>query len=89
MKLCYNLQKGDAMSITPDELINGERKFLHDLSNHLVVAQGMGNFVLSSLNKTMPEDAKELQRMGKAMNAVDKIIDLLRERRDFIKSYQD
>ena len=35
----------------PLEVIKEERKFLHDVSNHLLVAQGMGSFV----NKVMNE----------------------------------
>ena len=35
-------EKADGLNL---EIVMAERKFLHDLSNQLVVAQGMGNFV--------------------------------------------
>ena len=33
------------------DTINGERTFLHDVSNQLVIAQGMGSFVLKHLKE--------------------------------------
>jgi len=68
------------------EIIKGERVFLHDLSNSLLVAQGMGGFVVMALKKIVAEDAKEYQRMTKVTKAVDKMIDLVQDRRAVLKS---
>lgn len=73
-------------SISPKELILGERAFLHDLSNQLVIAQGMGSYVMGQLKQKEAADSKEVVRMEKVMKSVDKIIELVRSRRDFIKS---
>ncbi|MCK5882119.1 MAG: hypothetical protein KAG61_00405 [Bacteriovoracaceae bacterium] len=68
------------------ESILHERSFLHDLSNQLVIAQGMGGFVLNSIEKAVDEDSKELQRMRKTVNAIDKMIQMVRDRRDAVRS---
>lgn len=65
-----------------------ERGFLHDISNQLVIAQGMGSFVLSSISKKENEDSKELQRMQKVMKSVDKMIDMVRGRREVVKNLE-
>ena len=69
------------------DLIMGERKFLHDISNQLVIAQGMGSFVLSALEreKGNDPDCKELIRIRKTVTAIDKMITMLRERREIVK----
>jgi len=69
------------------DLIMGERKFLHDISNQLVIAQGMGSFVLSALEREKANDpeSKELIRIKKTVAAVDKMITMVRERRDVVK----
>lgn len=66
--------------------ILAERAFLHDLSNQLVIAQGMGGFVLNAIEKTSGEDSKELQRMRKTIGAIDKMIQMVRERREVVRS---
>lgn len=68
------------------ENILQERAFLHDLSNQLVIAQGMGGFVLSTIEKTATDESKELQRMRKTINAIDKMIQMVRERREVVRS---
>lgn len=68
------------------DMILAERAFLHDLSNQLVIAQGMGGFVLNAIEKTSGEDSKELQRMRKTIAAVDKMIQMVRERREVVRS---
>ena len=62
-----------------------ERTFLHDVSNQLVVAQGMANFVFGKLKKEKEEGSKELERMGKAVRAVESIIELVKARREKLK----
>ena len=48
------------MSDSSDQPKSAERVFLHDLSNQLVVAQGMGGYVLGRLKKKDDVDPKEL-----------------------------
>lgn len=70
----------------PLEVIKEERKFLHDVSNHLLVAQGMGSFVNKVMNENFAEDTKEAQRSKKVMDALDKIIELVKARRECLHS---
>ena len=76
------------MAETVKEMALEERKFLHDLSNQLVVAQGMGNI---ALKKIITEDENQidsnvLEKLEKSMKAVDKMIVLLKERRTTLHS---
>ncbi|MCB9060363.1 MAG: hypothetical protein H6622_02440 [Halobacteriovoraceae bacterium] len=64
-----------------------ERQFLHDISNQLVIAQGMGSFVLSTLEKQEDVDEKLLKRMEKSINAIEKMIQMVKDRRDVLKSH--
>lgn len=75
------------MDKTVQELAQEERKFLHDLCNHLVVAQGMGSVVLKGLNAQKDVvDPKVLERMEKALKAVEKMMVLTKERRSVLHS---
>ena len=67
------------------DVIKGERVFLHDLSNSLLVAQGMGSFVLTALEKEFDEEDKIVIRMQKSTKAVDKMIDLINARRAVLR----
>ena len=71
-----------------EEVALTERKFLHDMSNHLVVAQGMGNIALKNLKQDdeLSIDPKVLERLEKSLKAVDKIIVLVKERRQVLHS---
>ncbi len=73
----------------PVEVINEERKFLHDVSNHLLVAQGMGSYLDKIIADQYPEDSKEAQRSKKALSAVNKIIELVKERRDSLHAVSE
>lgn len=64
-----------------NEIIAGERKFIHDLSNHIVVAHGMATFVLRTLKTNASVDAKEIERLEKSIDAINRMTDLLKERR--------
>ena len=65
-----------------------ERTFLHDVSNQLVIVQGMGDFILSHLKKVSEPESKEVIRMEKVMKASKKIVDMVIERRDKVKATQ-
>lgn len=66
---------------TADELALSERKFLHDLANHIVVAHGMTTFVHKTLKDNIPIDPKDIDRLEKAIDAINKMTTLLKERR--------
>lgn len=63
------------------EIIAEERKFLHDISNHIVVAHGMANFVLKSIKVNANVEAKEVERLEKSIEAINKMTELLQNRR--------
>jgi hypothetical protein len=58
-----------------------ERKFLHDISNHLVVAHGMATFAMKAIRDNPSVGEKEIERLEKSIIAINKITELLRERR--------
>ena len=66
---------------TLKEIVADERKFLHDISNHIVVAHGMATFVLRTLKDNPSVDAREIDRLEKSIAAINKMTELLRERR--------
>jgi len=72
-----------------EDMALGERKFLHDISNHLVVAQGMGNIALKNLKQAeenVSVDQKAIDRLEKSVKAIDKMIVLVKERRHVLHS---
>lgn len=68
---------------TVKELALDERKFLHDLSNQLVVAQGMGNIALKKIKNEDENKVEQnvIDKLEKSIKAVDKMIVLVKERR--------
>lgn len=64
------------------EQIMDERKFLHELSNQLVVAQGMGSFVSRALVVGEVISEKEIERMQKTIGALERMIHMVRDRRE-------
>ncbi len=66
-----------------DQLMS-ERNFLHELSNQLVVAQGMGSFVSRALESGEPVTEKEIERMQKTIGALERMIHMVRERREVL-----
>jgi hypothetical protein len=70
-----------AQTPTIEELALGERMFLHDIANHIVVAQGMISLALRSLKENPSVDQKEIERLEKSLEAVNKMTLALRERR--------
>ncbi|MCF8058217.1 MAG: hypothetical protein K9K67_02905 [Bacteriovoracaceae bacterium] len=68
-------------NMTVEEMALEERKFLHDISNQLVVAQGMSSFLQKALDSNDTVGAKEKERMEKISNSVKKIVDLVKARR--------
>lgn len=66
---------------TLEELALGERKFLHDIANHIVVAHGMSSFVHKALKENRALDEKDIDRLERAIDAINKMTILLKERR--------
>lgn len=71
---------------TVEELALGERKFLHDIANHIVVAHGMSSFVHKALKDLKPVEAKDIDRLERAIEAINKMTALLKERRALLHS---
>lgn len=62
-----------------------ERKFLHDISNHIVVAHGMATFALRAIKENPNVSEKEVERLEKSIDAINKMTELLRERRSILQ----
>lgn len=67
-----------------NEYIVIERKFLHEVSNHLVVAEGMLSLLESTVHKNEGMSEKEKDRFNKSLGALKKIKDCLIERKQFV-----
>jgi phosphate uptake regulator len=61
-----------------------ERSFLHDIATPMAIAQAMVQDTLELLNTKPNEHAEEIMRLEKALKSLDKLVALLRERRDAI-----
>lgn len=72
--------------LTIEELALGERKFLHDIANHLVVAQGMSSFVMKAAKENRPLEEKDIERLQKTIDAIKKMTEQLKERRAILHS---
>jgi hypothetical protein len=73
-----------AEKISIAELAKGERVFLHDMANHIVVAHGMANFVHRSLKDNKAVAEKDIDRLERAIEAINKMTALLKERRNLL-----
>ncbi len=69
---------------TLKELALEERTFLHDMSNHIVVAHGMATFVLKVMKNNPQVEPKEIERLEKSLNAINKMTELIQERRTLL-----
>ena len=69
-----------------EDLAMSERKFLHDLANHIVVAHGMSTFVHRTLKEKKPIEEKDVDRLERAIEAINKMTALLKERRTLLHS---
>jgi Ribonuclease G/E len=71
-------------SLTPEELALGERKFLHEIANHLVVAQGMSSFVMKAAMENGKLEEKDIERLQKTIDSIKKITSELKARREVL-----
>ncbi len=74
-------------SITIEEIALEERKFLHELSNILVVAHGMGTFLQYSLSENPECNPKDLEKINKVMDSMNKINRIVKERRAALHTF--
>lgn len=76
------------MDKTIEDLALEERKFLHDLSNQVVVAQGMSNTALRTIKSSedLNLDPVVIDKLEKSVNAINKMIKLIKERRTTLHS---
>lgn len=70
--------------VTVSTLALGERKFLHDMSNKLLVVQGMSSTILRRLNAGEPVAQKELDKLQKVVNASEAMVEMLKSRRSLL-----
>ena len=81
LKLRELIRKGEWMSEDIEDLKKGERKFLHDLSNDVVVAQGMCTFVLRKVKENKPLEEKDVERLEKTLDSINKITKQIKARK--------
>ena len=74
----------DIAGLTVEGLIREERDFLHELSNQLVIAQGMVNIAMTKLKKEEGLDPAILDKQQKAADAIRKQATLIKERRNIL-----
>lgn len=75
--------------ITIEEMALAERKFLHDVSNQLVIAQGMGSFLRKALEKNDGVGEKEIERIHKLEKSVKELVTLVKDRRALLHSLSE
>jgi len=73
---------------TIEELALSERKFLHDIANHILVAHGMSTLAHKALLANTSNEAKDINRLERSIEAINKMTALLVERRNFLHSLE-
>ena len=64
----------------------GERETLHDISNQLVIVQGMSGLVLKAIKRKQVMGNQELDRMEKVLVAAKNIAKMIQNRRNYLNS---
>lgn len=64
---------------TQEELVMGERKFLHEMANQIFIAHGM-----VTRAKNSSQESSDLETLEKALTALNKMTDHLRTRRSLL-----
>ena len=77
----FSLSDNKPELLSAYDLAMGERKFLHDISNKLLVVQGMSKSVMKKYDENQSISEKEIARLTKVIKASDEMIKLLLERR--------
>jgi len=66
---------------------DGERKFLHDLSNSVAIAQGLIDVVIDEAQGTASLSETQLARLKKSLSALQKIKEIVKARRSQLQSH--
>lgn len=66
-----------------------ERRFLHDLSNMLLISQGMASFVRKKMNENLETDHALIDKLDKSLNAMDRMVECIKEHRQLLHSIND
>ncbi|MBF0207960.1 MAG: hypothetical protein HQK53_13860 [Oligoflexia bacterium] len=69
-----------------EQLVKEGRRFLHDISNKVLIGSGLGSHVLASLKKGKEADEKMLDKLERSMNALNLIADMIKEHRSYLIS---
>ncbi len=80
------MEENQRAVMTVEEMALEERKFLHELSNLLVVAHGMSSFVQQSLSDNPDAKSGDLEKMDKVIDSISKINRLVKNRRTVLHS---
>ncbi|MBF0311820.1 MAG: hypothetical protein HQK50_18690 [Oligoflexia bacterium] len=67
-----------------EQLIKDSRKFLHDISNKLLINSGLGSHVLTALKNGKPIDAKLLDKLERAVDAANSMAEMVRDHRAYL-----
>ena len=71
------------------DLISQERSFLHDLANPLAISAGMLEALLESGSRSGQFNVEQLRKLNKAREAIQRLGDLLDQRRKFVIELQE
>jgi hypothetical protein len=63
---------------------NPERAFLHDISNPISIAYGMIEIVVATLEANPGQNTREVERLKKSLNALERTVTLIKERKKMI-----
>lgn len=67
-----------------EELVLSERKFLHDIANHILIGHGMMNLLQKGLVNNETIDKNDIERIEKAIEAINKMTTALKDRRAYL-----
>lgn len=67
-----------------EELVLSDRKFLHEIVGHMVVAHGMVTLAHKKLAENKSIDQIELKQLEKSIEALIKMTELVKNRRSYL-----
>ena len=71
------------------DYVKKERMFLHEISNQLVIAQGMASFVTDSIDDSNEDSELVKKRADKLLASIEKMTDRISERRTYLHSLSE
>lgn len=69
-----------------EQLVKENRKFLHDISNKVLIGSGLGSHVLNALKSGKAIDEKMVDKLNRAINAVNLIAEMIKNHRSYLIS---